>query len=346
MLNVGLVGVGFMGWIHYLAYQRSKEAKLTAFVSRDPKKRAGDWRGIHGNFGPPGQPIDVTGIQTYEATDELLANDSIDVVDICLPPHLHAPVAIAALQAGKHVFCEKPLGLTSADCDRILDAARANDRQVMVAQVLPYIGPYQYALESAQDGCFGKPIGGYFKRVISNPDWIPDFFDPNKVGGPMVDLHVHDAHFIGLLFGKPKSIHATGRREGQVAKFAHALYLFEDPKLAVSASSGVIDQAGRPFTHGFEIHFERATLQFEFAAFSDNPETMPLKVLDVDGQVERPELPPGDDVTAFEQEIADMVSSIRSGTTLPRLSAQLARDAIHYCHCVQESVLRNALVHV
>ncbi len=79
----------------------------------------------------------------------------------------------------------------------------------MVAQVLPYIGPYRYALEVATSGRLGKVKGGYFKRIISNPDWIPDFYESDRVGGPMVDLHVHDAHFIGLLLGKPRSVMAS-----------------------------------------------------------------------------------------------------------------------------------------
>ncbi len=339
MIRAGLIGVGFMGWIHYLAYQRSSLANLVAFSSRDAKKRSGDWRGIHGNFGPPGHQIDVSGIRTYEDADLLLKDSEIDVIDICLPPHLHADIAVKALNCGKHVFCEKPLALTTSECDRILAAAKANDRQVMVAQVLPYIGPYQFALQAAQSGIYGKARGGYFKRIISNPDWIPDFYEADRVGGPMVDLHVHDAHFISLLFGNPKSIHASGATRGQVAKFAHALYRFDDPTIGVSASCGVIDQAGRPFTHGFEIYFEKATLQFEFAAITDIAESMPLKVLHSDGRVERPELPPGDDVTAFENEIADMAETIQSGKVKPQLSGATARNAIHICHCVQQSVL-------
>ena len=216
----------------------------------------------------------------------------------------------------------------------------------MVAQVLPYIGPYQFALQAAQSGVYGKPMGGYFKRIISNPDCIPDFYEADRVGGPMVDLHVHDAHFISLLFGNPAAVHATGVRKGDVAKFAQALYRFADPDIAVSASCGVIDQAGRPFTHGFEVYFERATLQFEFAAITDNAESMPLKVLHVDGRVERPELPPGDDVTAFENEIADMSASITDGKTKPRLCGATARNAIHVCHCIQQSVLQHKEVTV
>lgn len=344
MIRVGLAGVGFMGWIHYLAYQRSEQAKLCAFSSREEKKRSGDWRGIRGNFGPPGELIDVSDLKTFATLEEMVKAPDLDVIDICLPPHLHVDAAIQALENGKHVFCEKPLGLNTADCDKILDAAHANQRLVMVAQVLPYIGPFAYAAKLAASGEYGKPTGGYFKRIISNPDWIPDFFDPARVGGPLVDLHVHDAHFIRLLFGMPTRVYSRGSTKGEVAKFCHTLFEFEDPSIAVAASSGTIDPPGRPFTHGFELYLERATLQFEFAGFSDGGETMPLKVLTNSGEVLRPSLPEADDVSAFVDEIADMATSIKTGSIAPRLNGSLARDAIHLCLCQQESVFKRAPV--
>ena len=67
MLRVGIVGIGFMGMIHYLAWQRVSGAKVSAIATRDPKKRAGDWTGIKGNFGPPGKQEDLSGIETSEA---------------------------------------------------------------------------------------------------------------------------------------------------------------------------------------------------------------------------------------------------------------------------------------
>ena len=82
-MRAAIVGVGFMGWIHYLAYQRSKHAELAGFCSRDAAKRAGDWRGIQGNFGPPGDQIDVTGLSIHATLDELLADSTIDLIDIC-----------------------------------------------------------------------------------------------------------------------------------------------------------------------------------------------------------------------------------------------------------------------
>ena len=72
MIKVGIAGVGFMGWIHYLAYQKVDGVRLSAIASRSEQKRSGDWRGIQGNFGPPGREIDLSGVQTYETLDQML----------------------------------------------------------------------------------------------------------------------------------------------------------------------------------------------------------------------------------------------------------------------------------
>ena len=115
MIRVGIAGIGFMGMIHYLAYQQLKGVKVAALCEQDRKRLAGDWRTIKGNFGPAGTMMDLSGIETYERLDDMLANESLDMIDICLPPAAHAPVAVAALNHGKHVFCEKPIALHSAD---------------------------------------------------------------------------------------------------------------------------------------------------------------------------------------------------------------------------------------
>src|SRR5262245_4010371 len=109
MVRIGIVGVGFMGMIHYLAARKLKGAKVTAICSRDPKKLAGDWRGIRGNFGPPGEQMDLGKIAKYQDLDDLLADPTIDLVDVCNPTHLHAETALQALRAGKHVLVEKAI---------------------------------------------------------------------------------------------------------------------------------------------------------------------------------------------------------------------------------------------
>lgn len=346
MIKVGIAGVGFMGWIHYLAYQKVRDVKLAAICTRDQKKLAGDWRGIQGNFGPPGEQIDVSGLSCYEQLDDLLSDPEIDAIDICLPPHLHASVAEQALQAGKHVLCEKPMALTSADCNRMVRAAEKAGKLLMIAHVLPFFPEYAQAIKLIRSGRYGKPLGGSFQRVISDPLWLKDFYDPARVGGPLVDLHVHDAHFIRLVFGMPKAVTSQGRMRGEVVEYCDTIFRFDDPDLAVSASSGVINQQGRSFTHGYEIHLEKATLQFEFAAFADAAELMPLKVLTSTGKVLRPKLGDGDPVAGFIAEIKEFATAVKTNQPSPILAGELARDAITLCHKQTASVKAGKTVRV
>jgi predicted dehydrogenase len=339
MINVGIVGIGFMGWIHWLAFKKSRDARVAAICTRDPKRRSGDWRSIQGNFGPPGEQVDLSGIRAFERLEAMLEDPSIELVDLCLPPHLHADAAIQALAAGKHVFVEKPMALTTAECDRMVEAARKAGKRLFVGHVLPFVPEYREARRMIDEGRHGKLLGGSFKRVISDPTWLKDFYDPRTVGGPLVDLHVHDAHLIRLLFGMPTAVASQGRMRGEVVEYCDTLFRFSDASLVVSAASGVVNQQGRAFTHGFEIHLEKATLQYDFAVIDGKPrQLLPLTVYEADGKVRQPELGDGDPVRAFEGEIEEIAAAIASGRSSPVLSGELARDALRICHAQTESV--------
>ena len=138
MIRIGIVGIGFMGMIHYLAAQKLKGAKVTAICSRDAKKRAGDWRGIRGNFGPPGTQMNLSRVKKYEELDELLADPDIDMVDVCNPTQQHAATALAALKAGKHVLVEKAIALDTKQADAMVKTAQHAGKLLMVAHVLPF----------------------------------------------------------------------------------------------------------------------------------------------------------------------------------------------------------------
>src|SRR5215472_9632051 len=138
MVRIGIVGVGFMGWIHYLATKRLRGAQLAAVCSRDPKKLAGDWRGIRGNFGPPGEMVDLSGVKKYDRLETLLADPDIDLVDICNPTDQHPATATAALLAGKNVLVEKAIALKPDDADAMVVLAKKSGKLLMVAHVLPF----------------------------------------------------------------------------------------------------------------------------------------------------------------------------------------------------------------
>ena len=106
--------------------------------------------------------------------------------------------------------------------------------------------------------------------------------------------------------------------------------------MAVSATSGVIGQQGRSFTHGFEIYLERATLSYDFSVVGGEPTaSVPLTVLTPNGKAERPKLR---EVDAFAAELTEAVKAVSSGKPSPLLAGELALDALKLCHKETQSV--------
>ena len=82
MIRIGIVGIGFMGMIHYLAARKLSGGRMVAVCSRDAKKLAGDWTTIRGNFGPRGEQMDLSDQAKYADVGELLADPAVDLVDL------------------------------------------------------------------------------------------------------------------------------------------------------------------------------------------------------------------------------------------------------------------------
>lgn len=347
MLRIGIAGIGFMGMVHYLSYQKLRGVKVTALCEREERRLAGDWRGINGNFGPEGTQMDLAGVATYSELDAMLADPRVDAIDITLPPALHAEIAVKALKAGKHVFCEKPMALTAADCHRMAKAAAAAKKQLLIGHVLPYFPEYAWALKEIRSGKHGKLLGGSFKRVISDPAWLKNYWNAEITGGPMLDLHVHDAHFIRLLFGMPLSVKTIGRTHNGLAAHWHTQFDYGPTGPAVAATSGTIPQQGRPFLHGFEIQLERATLVFEFGILGGEGSYLcPPTLIDHRGKTSRPKLADGDPMYAFAAELKDVVRCLTKHVAHPGLGSELALDAIVLCQKQEESLAKGKIVKV
>jgi predicted dehydrogenase len=339
MVGIGIVGIGFMGMIHYLAARKLTQGKVVALCSRDPRKLAGDWTAIQGNFGPRGTQMDLSAQSGYADVGALLADPRVDLVDLCVPNDEHARLAIRALEAGKHVLVEKPIALTAADADAMVAAAKASGKLLMVAHVLPFFPEFAFAAEAVRSGRFGALQAAHLTRVISRPDWSSGIADADRSGGPAIDLHIHDTHFIGLVCGVPRAVHSRGVVEGEAVVHLTTQYLYDDSNRAVSAVSGALSQSGRPFAHGFEFYLERATLVFEFANLAGQGHVAtPLSVVRPNGTIERPELGSGDPIDAFAAELEVAVTAAASGSPPPQLSGELARQALMLCHAEIDSV--------
>jgi len=335
MLRIGIAGIGFMGMIHYLAARRLEErgvARVAAICSRDPKKRAGDWRGIRGNFGPPGEQMDLSRVKTYERLDAMLNDAQLDLIDVCLPTAQHPAAALAASGAGKHVLVEKPIALKTEDADAMVAAAKKAEKLLMVGHVLPFFPEFSFAREMIRKEEYGRLLGGHFKRVITKPDWSAEIADAAQTGGPAVDLHIHDTHFIRLLCGMPRQVYATGFVEKDVVQYLTTQYRFGPDGPAISCSSGAVGCKDRPFVHGYEIYLERATLTYESG-------TQPLTVLKANGGSERVEAGGGEPLQGFIDELTAAALAVQAGNESELLGGTLARDALVLCQKECESVL-------
>ncbi|MDP6779229.1 MAG: Gfo/Idh/MocA family oxidoreductase [Candidatus Latescibacteria bacterium] len=349
MVRIGIAGIGFMGMTHFRGVKKVKGAKVSAICTRDPRKLKGDWRGIHGNFGDPGGIENLAGIRTYSQIDDLLTDPQIDLVDICLPTGMHCDVSIRALRAGKHVLLEKPIALDTRDAERMLREAERAGRLLMVAHVLAFFPEYVYLRDLVSSGTHGGLVGGHFKRIISKPDWSADFDYMDRTGGPGVDLHIHDTHFILLLCGVPDRVSTVGKLiDGRYADYLCTAYRYNDlPDLSVTCASGAICQPGRRFNHGFEVYLERATVLYEFSTLDGKPVvTTPLTVLTPDGKLTRPRLGSGDPVVAFTREIQAAVDAMSKGSEAPELSGRRAADALRLCFKEVESARRGQAVRI
>ncbi len=192
--------------------------------------------------------MDLSGVAVLSQNSQSTPGDpTVDLVDLCVPNDSHAPMAIQALQAGKHVLVEKPIALTTSAADAMVEAARAAGKLLMVGHVLPFFPEFAFALEAVRSGRYGALQAAHLCRVISKPDWSSGIADAGRSGGPAIDLHIHDTHFVALACGAPRAVHSTGVVQGGAVVHLTTQYLYDGPDLTVSCISGASSQSGRPF---------------------------------------------------------------------------------------------------
>ena len=200
-LHIGIAGLGRLGQRHAFNLKHLvPNADLVAACSPLPKEL--DW--AHGTLGVA---------HLYADYQALLAHPGLDAVFLVTPTALHAEQIIAALQAGKHVFCEKPLSLSLADCQRVeAEAARHPQLRVMIGFVRRFDASYRDAQRKIAAGLIGKP---FLVRSQTCDQNDPHGFFVNfsaSSGGIFLDCSVHDIDLARWMLGNPAParVHASG----------------------------------------------------------------------------------------------------------------------------------------
>ncbi|HEY1250678.1 MAG TPA: Gfo/Idh/MocA family oxidoreductase [Thermoanaerobaculia bacterium] len=196
-----MVGLGYISQAAVLPAFRHARAnsELAALVSDDPTKL----RALAKRHG-------VSGLYDYAGFEECLAKERIDAVYIALPNAMHREYTIRSARAGKHVLCEKPLAVTEADCEAMLDAAAENGVRLMTAYRLHFEKANLRAIEIVRSGRLGEPriFQSGFTMQVQDEDNIR-LSPTEQGGGPIYDIGVYCINAARYLFrAEPEEVFA------------------------------------------------------------------------------------------------------------------------------------------
>jgi predicted dehydrogenase len=251
-----------------------------------------------------------------------LDDPSVDAIDICLPHNLHAPVAVAAAQAGKHILCEKPLADSLDAADRMIAAARDAGVLLMVAENVRFDPLYQQIRTLLDAGAIGRPAliqmtrECYLTRsFLEDRRWFLD--SVAAAGGIMMSGGIHDVEAMRLLIGEVASISAMRARQ----RFAEmegddtsiALVRFVDGTVGTLVESFVMKSlitASGPEVHTVRIDGDLGSLAVRngrtIHLFSERPEFLPGGAL-TQHDIYVPE------ADTFEREIEHFLACLHTG---------------------------------
>jgi predicted dehydrogenase len=336
-INVAVVGLGFMGVTHIKAYRQIPGVHIAGICDAVRLPVDGDFSSIAGNLGD-GQPLklDMSQTKATKNLDELLADPGIDLIDLCVPTMAHPKLAIAALKAGKHVVCEKPLARTAALAREIVAAAGSAKGFFMPAMCIRFWPEYAWVKQAIADGAYGKVLAARFRRVGEPPGWSKEFMDGAKSGGAVLDLHIHDVDFVQYCFGRPKAVYATGFSHlSNAVDHVVAQYTVAGGA-SVTAEGGWAMSSGFGFNMEYTVQFEKATADYSLVRGTDA-----LRLFEK-GQQPRTIKPPGGD--GYIGELSHMTESIRANKLPTVVTPRDGASAVEICEAEEQSIQTGQIV--
>lgn len=252
MVNIALVGLGFMGRAHIEAYKDIDACTIKAIYTRSGKVDDEVTEGFNGY---------VT--SQYE---DILTDPDIDVIDICLPTFLHEEFIVKSAKAGKHIICEKPLTLTSLSAKRMIDVAKENNIRLFVGHILRFWPEYQKIKQLSEQDELKDIEMVHAKRLGQVPNWSNWFQHPDKSGGALYDLHIHDIDFTNYLLGEVSTVYAVGSKNehGAWNQIMTTLTYRGGGKAFIEASHRMPNHY--PFTMSYRAQNKHHTVEFSVKA--------------------------------------------------------------------------------
>ena len=209
-MRVGLIGCGRIAQNkHIPAILSCPTLKLSAICSRSAR-----------SLDTAREMIGSRELFVTNESDALLARDDLDAVCICLPHRLHAPAAVAALNAGKHVLCEKPMACRLEDAERMLRAAEENGRVLSVAYQHRFSEPARKLKSLCEQSVFGRlyHIDAVYMRQRGVPSWGEFCTGSPEEGGSLLDIGSHVLDLMLYLSGEKEPMSVLGKTYSYIGK--------------------------------------------------------------------------------------------------------------------------------
>ena len=334
-VNVAVVGLGFMGVTHIKAYQQLKAAKIVAVCDAVRLPVNGILPGVAGNITGSGALDLGRDVKVYRELADVLADPEVELVDICVPTALHPEQSIAALKAGKHVLCEKPLALNSAQARKIVQAAQAASGFFMPAMCMRFWPGWSCLKQVVAEKPYGKIQAARFRRMSPMPGWSKATYSSGKLsGGALLDLHIHDTDFVQFLFGRPASVFSAGvTRPGNSIDHVVTQYNYPGGP-AIYAEGGWL--LFGIFNMSYTMLCERATLDYDSARGAE--------ALQVTEQGKKPRVVKSGGGDGYIGEMRYMLEAIQSGKAPKVVTARDGLSAVQICEAEAKSVRSGKVV--
>lgn len=326
MFNTALIGAGYIAQNHIDAFAQLPNAQISALICRSRERGEGAARRI----GPH--------CRWYPSLEEALAGRALQIVDICTPSDLHERYTLEAAQAGCHVLCEKPAALTVESFDRMTAACRDGGVRLMIAQVLRWWPEYRAAAGWIKQGRLGRLHMLSLKRLSQHPAWSNWHRDPNRSGGALFDLAIHDYDFLYSLFGLPRQVHAVGWKSPSGCwNHIAAVFAWDSGVRAVCETS--MEMPG-PFPFSVECRAagDGGALAYQSGSSKNLHEFSARdSLLWYPCGAQEPSVLPVPQTDMFQEEIAAFLTALEDGTPLP-VPPEQSREVLQLACAVRRSL--------
>lgn len=318
-MRIGIIGFGFMGRAHFGCWAQMPQVEVAAICDTNPDAAKNLDKTV-GNIACLPHAINTSSVRFYTSIDKMLQSQQLDAVSITLPTHLHAELSCHLLKAGIHVLCEKPMALSTRQCEQMIEAANQAGKKLMVAHCIRFWPEYAHTRDIIKSHQYGKVYTARFQRFSSRPSWSSDNWlsDIKKSGGMLFDLHIHDADYIQSVFGMPRAVCSRTLSDEGPINHIETQYLYESDML-VSAEASWLVSSSFGFRMSYELLTEHATIVY------DSSRSPAYRIFPDDGPAFTPPISPKD---GYFHEIEYFSNWIQGAVEKDCITPQQTMDSI------------------